>query len=52
MGYDGSFLKLNGKMLMKWLSELSDIHVFISSYSKTAEAENTERRPPFSMCSK
>ncbi len=26
---------------MKWLSELSDMRVFISSYSKTAEAEYT-----------
>ncbi len=46
MWYDGSFLKLNGKMLMKWLSEqlemiLDDISVLISSYSETAEDENT-----------
>ncbi len=36
---------------MKWLSELSDMRVFISSYSKTAEAENTASIVHASVCS-
>ncbi len=40
MSYDGSFLKLNGKMQMKWLSEQL-VRVLISSYSEMAEDENT-----------
>ncbi len=45
MWYDGSFLKLNDEMLMKWLRAAGDdwyvIHVLISSYSEMAEDENT-----------
>ncbi len=40
MWYDGSFLKLNCKMLMKWLSEQQFVNIIIS-YSETAEDENT-----------
>ncbi len=39
---DITVVNLNGKMLMKWLSQqLEIIFVFIASYSETAEAENT-----------
>ncbi len=50
-------LKWNGQMLMKWLSPSSSgdvVHVFMSSFSETAEAENTASSTRFSMyvCSK
>ncbi len=43
MWYDGSFLKLNGKMQMEITLRVAgdDIRVLISSYSETAEDENT-----------
>ncbi len=43
MWYDGSFLKLNGKMQMEITLRVvgDDIRVLISSYSETAEDENT-----------
>ncbi len=50
-------LKWNGQMLMKWLSwsDSGDVvHVFMSSFSETADAENTASSTRFSMyvCSK
>ncbi len=42
MWYDGSFLKLNGTMQIKWLRAAGDnICVLISSYSEMAEDQNT-----------
>ncbi len=49
-------LKWNGQMLIKWLSEQfwDVVHVFMSSFSETADAENTASSTRFSMyvCSK
>ncbi len=49
-------LKWNGQMLMKWLKSSSGdvVHVFMSSFSETADAENTTSSTRFSMyvCSK
>ncbi len=41
-------LKGNGQMLMKWLSDV--VHVFMSSFSETADAENTARITRASVC--
>ncbi len=43
-------LKWNGQMLIKWLSSSGDVvHVFMSSFSETADAENTASSTRFSM---
>ncbi len=43
-------LKWNGQMLMKWLSEQLCIYVFMSSFSETADAENTARITRARVC--
>ncbi len=45
-------LKWNGQMLMKWLSEQfwDVVHVFMYSFSETADAENTASVVHFSPC--
>ncbi len=49
-------LKWNGQMLIKWISGSSGdvVHVFMSSFSETADAENTASSTRSSMyvCSK
>ncbi len=54
---DDRFTQMNGQMLMKWLSEQFwglFVRVIMSSFSETADAENTASSTRFSMyvCSK
>ncbi len=43
-------LKWNGQMLIKWLSSGDVVHVFMSSFSETADAENTVSITRASVC--
>ncbi len=43
-------LKWNGQMLIKWLSSGDVVHVFMSSFSETADAENTASITRASVC--